>query len=158
MGVLIAAGLWWAYFEPSPRATERLRQTDPVRRARHARDAYSYLRLPLVAGIVFFALGVHGAVALPAAPPDPPLEGAALTGGLALFFLGEAAYRWRDHHKLMVDRLAAGLAAAAVIPVATRVPALATLGALLLICVLRTAWEVLSDRQQRSPRAMTTGR
>jgi low temperature requirement protein LtrA len=143
MAVLIAAGMWWAYFEPAPHAVKRLRRMDPVRRAQHARDAYSYLHLPLITGSVFFAIGVQAAVAHPG-EPLAPLSGLALAGGLALFYLGELAYRWRDHHRLMVDRLVAGAAAAAVIPITDRVPAVATLGVLLLIGALRVAWEIRS--------------
>lgn len=143
VAVLIAAGMWWAYFEPVPHAVERLRRTDPVRRAHHARDAYSYLHLPLITGSVFFAVGVHEAIAHPG-EPLAPLSGVTLAGGLALFYFGELAYRWRDHHRLMVDRLVAGAAAAAMIPIAARVPAVATLGALLLIGAVRVAWEIRS--------------
>jgi low temperature requirement protein LtrA len=71
MTVLIAAGMWWAYFEPVPHAVERLRRTDPVRRANHARDAYSYLHLPLITGSVFFGIGVQQALAHPGEPLAP---------------------------------------------------------------------------------------
>jgi low temperature requirement protein LtrA len=157
MAVLIAAGMWWAYFEPVPHAVERLRRTDPVLRAHHARDAYSYLHLPLITGIVFFAIGVDEAVAHPE-EPLALLSGVALAGGLALFYLGELAYRWRDHHKLMVDRLDAGAAAAAVILIADRVPALATLGVLLLISALRVAWEIRAGILSDSPARLVRGR
>jgi hypothetical protein len=86
---------------------------------------------------------VQAAVAHPG-EPLAPLSGLALAGGLALFYLGELAYRWRDHRRLMVDRLVAGAAAAAVIPIADRVPAVATLGVLLLIGAPRVAWEIRS--------------
>ncbi len=57
LGVLISATLWWTYFGLTTGAEERMQRTSGVDRARLARDAYSYLHLPLVAGIVFFALG-----------------------------------------------------------------------------------------------------
>lgn len=139
--VLIAAGMWWTYFEPSPRAAARLRGLSAAHRARHARDAYSYLHLVLVTGIVFFALGLHEAVG----HPDEPmarLPGVALSGGVALFYLGDGAYRWRDHSRIMVDRLVAGGVIAATVPLTTHLHALTTLTVLLLVSALRVIWEV----------------
>jgi low temperature requirement protein LtrA len=74
IAVLIAAGLWWSYFGYIRAGAERrLRGAEGQVRARIARDSYSYLHLPLVAGIVFFALGVHEAVAGVDGPlPLPP--------------------------------------------------------------------------------------
>jgi low temperature requirement protein LtrA len=69
LAVLIASGLWWSYFGYLRGGAERrLRGTGNQERARLARDSYSYLHLPLVAGVVFFALGVHEAVADAAEP------------------------------------------------------------------------------------------
>lgn len=54
LGVLISAALWWAYFGYiRTHAERRLQRTQGVQRALLARDAYSYLHLPLVGGIVF---------------------------------------------------------------------------------------------------------
>ncbi|GAB3534990.1 low temperature requirement protein A [Arthrobacter tecti] len=142
LAVLIAAGLWWSYFGYLRGGAERrLRGTGNQERARLARDSYSYLHLPLVAGVMFFALGVHEAVTN-VAEPLRPLPAVALAGGVALFFLGDVAYRWRDHHQLAAGRFLAGVGATALIPVAVLAPALAALAGLTLICVLQTSWEL----------------
>ncbi|WP_142026023.1 low temperature requirement protein A [Blastococcus colisei] len=142
LAVLIAAGLWWSYFGYLRGGAERrLRATGNRERARLARDSYSYLHLPLVAGVVFFALGVHEAVA-GAAEPLALLSAVALAGGVALFFVGDVAYRWRDHHQLAAGRLLAAVGAAALIPVAVVVPALAALAGLTVVCVLLIGWEL----------------
>ena len=60
LGVLISASLWWTYFGLTAGAELRMQRTSAVDRPRLARDAYSYLHLPLVAGIVFFAVGDTG--------------------------------------------------------------------------------------------------
>ena len=52
LGVLIAASLWWTYFGLTAGAEQRLQRAQGAERARLARDAYSYLHLPLVAGSV----------------------------------------------------------------------------------------------------------
>jgi low temperature requirement protein LtrA len=99
------------------------------------------LHLPLVAGVVFFALGVHEAVA-DAAEPLALLSAVAVAGGVAMFFVGDVAYRWRDHHQLAADRLLAAVGSAALIPVATFAPALAALAGLTVVCLLQTGWEL----------------
>src|SRR5213078_725120 len=86
LGLLITVGLWWTYFDSfAATAEERLRRhSDPVLAAA---DAYSYLHLLLVAGIIVFAVGAKGAVAHVA---DPLTEGArlALCGGVAAYLAG----------------------------------------------------------------------
>ena len=58
LGLALAACIWWAYFDVSSIAAERvLRLSEGEARARLARDAYSYLHLPMIAGIVLMALG-----------------------------------------------------------------------------------------------------
>lgn len=130
LAVLIAAGLWWSYFGHLRGGAERrLRGTTDRERSRLARDSYTYLHLPLVAGVVFFALGVHEAVAAPG-EPLPLLPVVALAGGVAMFYVGDVAYRWRDHHQLATGRLVAAVGAASLIPVAVVAPAVSALAGL----------------------------
>ena len=72
----------------------------------------------------------------------PGLLRAALAGGVALFFVGDVAYRWRDHHQLAADRLLAAVGATALVPVAVSAPAWAALAGLTGVCVLQTGWEL----------------
>lgn len=74
--------------------------------------------------------------------PLAPLAAFALTGGAALSYAAEVAYRWRDHHQLTVDRLLTAAAALLVFPVAIFVPAVLSLTVLTAIGVLRLAWEL----------------
>jgi Bacterial low temperature requirement A protein (LtrA) len=60
LGVTVAACLWWSYFDWVVYVAEAtLVEATGVQRARFARDAYSYLHLPMVAGIVLFAFGAE---------------------------------------------------------------------------------------------------
>jgi low temperature requirement protein LtrA len=154
LGVLISATLWWTYFGLTAGAEERMRRTSAADRPRLARDAYSYLHLPLVAGIVFFAVGARVSVEH-IGEPLAPLAALALTGGVALFYAAEVAYRWRDHHQLVVDRLLAAAASLLVFPVATSVPAVLSLTILTAIGVLRLAWELWRRPQIGTGRAGT---
>src|ERR687895_923245 len=59
LGIVVVSALWWLYFDVAAiLARNRLLQATGVAQARMARDAYSYLDLPMVAGIVLFALGL----------------------------------------------------------------------------------------------------
>jgi low temperature requirement protein LtrA len=154
LGVLITGTLWWTYFGLTTGAEERLRLTPAAERAQLARDAYSYLHLPLVAGVVFFALGARVSVEH-IDEPLAPLEALALTGGVALFYAGEVAYRWRDHHQLTVDRVLTAAATLLVYPVAISVPAVLSLTILTVIGVVRLAWELWRRPQVGTVRAGT---
>lgn len=141
LGVAIMATFWWTYFGLAGGAKQRLEQAQGDERAHLARDAYSYLHLPMVAGIMFFAVGAHTAVAH-ATDPLPTLPAIALAGGMALFYLGDVAYRWRDHRQDPIDRMAAGCAAAAALPLLVHVPAIGALGVLTAIGGIRLGWEL----------------
>ena len=91
-----------------------------------ARDLYSYLHLPMVAGIVLFALGMKTTLA----HVDEALEiipAVGLSGGLALYFAAHVASRLRIGGGWGHGRWMATLVLLALIPVATVVPALAAL-------------------------------
>lgn len=141
LGVAIMATFWWTYFGLAGGAEKRLEQARGSDRAHLARDAYSYLHLPLVAGVMLFAVGAHRAVAH-AGDPLPVVPAVALAGGMALFYLGDVAYRWRDHRQVPLDRAATGCAAVAALPVLLDIPALAALGVLTAIGWVRLAWEL----------------
>ena len=94
LALLPAIGMWWVYFDRlAERAQQRLREhSDPVLAAA---DAYSYLHLVIVAGIVIFADGVKLTVNNSATAPMPAAGRLALCGGVALYLVGLAAFRLR---------------------------------------------------------------
>jgi low temperature requirement protein LtrA len=110
-GIAITVGLWWTYFEPYARVAEaRLRMlSEPVLAAS---DAYSYLHLPLVAGIIVFAAGARHAIGDAGATLSDPAR-LAFAGGLALYFASHAAFIARVLGELNLPRivLAAALCA-----------------------------------------------
>jgi low temperature requirement protein LtrA len=58
-GAVVISALRWLYFDVAAIfARRRLMQAAGLERARLARDAYTYLHLPMVAGIVLFAFGL----------------------------------------------------------------------------------------------------
>src|SRR5919112_4474098 len=84
LGVALAAALWWAYFDlVMLEAERRLYAAKGEERARLARDAYPYLHLPMVAGIIFVALGIKQTMAH-VGDPLGTIPAVALCGGVAL--------------------------------------------------------------------------
>ena len=69
-----------------------------------ARDSFSYLHFPMVAGIVLVALGLKKTLE----HVDDPLKvvpAAALLGGTAIYLLAHVAFRWRNVHRFSWQRL-----------------------------------------------------
>jgi low temperature requirement protein LtrA len=138
LGIALVFELWWIYFDVVAIANVWRLVRAPEGRERNelARDVYSYLHFPLVAGIVLAALGLHET--LP--HPGDPLEAVpafALLGGVAIYLLGHVAVRLRGAHTLNRRRLGLALVLFALIPAALEVPALATLAAVTgLLCAM----------------------
>jgi low temperature requirement protein LtrA len=96
-------------------AERRLSAAKGEERARLARDAYSYLHLPMVAGIVLVALGIKKTLA-DVGDPLETISAVALCGGVALYLLGHNAFRLRDVGSVSVPRLVLALLCCALIP------------------------------------------
>ena len=73
LGIGLAAALWWIYFDVVALVTERRLTQAPegAQRNKLARDSYSYLHFPMVAGIVLGAFGLDETLA----HVDEPLDG-----------------------------------------------------------------------------------
>src|SRR3954470_1190348 len=127
LGTTAAFALWWQYFDVVALVAERkLREAEGVARARMARDSYTYLHLPMIAGIVLLALGVKKTVAH-TGEELATVAAVGLCGGPALYLLAHVAFRLRNVHTLNPRRLVAAGLLIALIPVATVVPALLAL-------------------------------
>ena len=116
-------------------AERRLSAAQGEERARLARDSYSYLHLPMVAGIIFVALGVKQTLAH-VGDPLGTIPAVALCGGVALYLLGHNAFRLREVGSVSVPRLVVTILCLALIPLAVSVPSLITLT--VLACSLRS--------------------
>jgi low temperature requirement protein LtrA len=131
LGVAVAAAFWWLYFDVVAYLAERnLSELPPGReRNERARDVYSYIHFPMVAGIVVVALGMKKTLSDVGGELDVMIA-SALLGGAALYLLALVAHRYRNVHSVNNHRLVAGVLLVALIPVATQVPALAIVAAL----------------------------
>jgi low temperature requirement protein LtrA len=153
LGVGLAATFWWIYFDVVAIVTERrLTQTSAGReRNTLARDSYSYLHFPMVAGIVLSALALHETLA----HVDQPLDGVhvlALLGGSSLYLMAHVVLRLRNAHTISPSRLGAAVVLLALIPVALQVDALVALAAVTVLLWAMVGYEtffVYDDRRYR---------
>jgi low temperature requirement protein LtrA len=145
LGVGLAAAMWWAYFDVVALvAAQRLIDTPPGREQNElARDSYSYLHFPMVAGIVLVAFGLKTTLAH-VGDPLGRVPAAALLGGVALYFAAHLAFRYRNVRSLSVRRLVLVVAVLALIPLAPHVDAWVTV-----LCVTVAAWCLIAYERVR---------
>jgi low temperature requirement protein LtrA len=134
LGIAVVAAMWWAYFDVVALVSARRLASAPEGRVRNelARDSYSFIHFPIVAGIILFALGLKKTLG----HVDDSLDivaAFALLGGVAIYLLGLVAFRYRHVHTVNWRRLAMTMVLFALLPVALALPSLAILG---ILCVL----------------------
>jgi low temperature requirement protein LtrA len=144
LGVVVAAALWWAYFDVvAIVAGRRLARAHEGReRNEIARDSYSYLHLPMIAGIALIAVGLKRTL-LAVDDPLKLVPALALLGGAAVYLLAHVAFRLRNMRSLSTRRLVVAVVLLTLVPAGATLPALATLGILAAVLVALIAYEVL---------------
>ncbi len=144
LGVALAASLWWLYFDRATEEVEHVlnRASGRVRNTM-ARDAFSFLHLPLVAGIVLLALGIKKTLG-DVDEPLKPIAALGLCGGTALFLAAMGGFHRRSVGRWEGRRLLAGAVCLLLVAVASTVPALVLLAAVAVVCVALVATEALA--------------
>jgi low temperature requirement protein LtrA len=149
LGLAVAAGLWWAYFDVVALVAERrLREATGEAQAAMARDSYSYLHFPMVAGIIMFALGMKKTLEHVGDPLET-VPAVALCGGLAVYLVAHVLFRLRNVRTLSRRRVVAAAALVAVIPLAVEIPALASLAVVAAIWAALVAYETIRFAEAR---------
>ena len=150
LGFAVATSFWLAYFDFfTIRAQQILTDRSGAERAALARDIYTYLHFPMIAGIVLFAFAmkttladVHGELAT--------IPAFGLCGGPALYLFAFVALRMRVSRTLRGGRLVAGVACALLWPVALEVPALVALVLVAVVWVALHTYEIIWWREARA--------
>ncbi len=150
LGFAVTTSFWLAYFDFfTIRAEQMLTDRSGAERAALARDVYTYLHFPMVAGIVLFAFAMKTTLA----DVDDELAtipALGLCGGPALYLFAFVALRVRLSRTLRGGRLIAAIALALLWPVAVRVPALVALTLVTIVWVGLHAYEVIWWREARA--------
>jgi len=154
LAALLATGIvcavWWLYFDVvAVVAEQRFTAAVGGDQLRMARDSYALLHLPMVAGIVLFALGIKKVVEH-TGDPLKDMPAVALCGGVALYLLAHVGFRLRNVGSLSRPRIAAAVACLALIALATELAGVVTLALLLAICIVLVAYEVLRYAEARA--------
>ena len=149
LGVVVVSALWWLYFDVAAIfGRRRLAQASGLDQSRLALDAYAYFHLPMVAGIVLFALGLKTTLNHVDSELDT-VAAVGLCGGAALYLLGHVAFLLRATGRIFRRRTIGGAVLLALIPAALALPAIAALALVSVVCSLVVAWEALRHREHR---------
>jgi low temperature requirement protein LtrA len=150
LGLVVATSFWLAYFDLFPiRAQQLLADRSGAQRTALARDAYTYLHLPMVAGIILFAFALKTTLAHVGDELDT-IAAVSLCGGPALYLSSYVALRLRVSRTLGGGRLVAAIASGLLVPVAVVVPALVSLALLTAVWVALHAYELIWWREARA--------
>jgi low temperature requirement protein LtrA len=144
LGIVVTASLWWVYFDVTAIvARRRLAEAHEGReRNEIARDSYSYLHFPMVAGIALVAVGFKRTL-IDVGAPLKAVPAAALLGGAAVYLLAHVAFRLRNVHTLSMRRLVCAGILLALVPAGAALPALLTLGLLAVVLAGLIAYEAI---------------
>jgi low temperature requirement protein LtrA len=154
----VSVALWWLYFDVVAPVAERvLSSKEGTERVRLARDSYTYLHFPMIAGIIYLALGLKKVAEYVADTEHhaltDPLKGTglwALYGGVAVYLLAHLAFRMRNVGSINRPRAVVAVLLL-VAPLGVRyLPALAALGVLALVLGALIAFEVLRYADARA--------
>jgi low temperature requirement protein LtrA len=134
------AALWWLYFGAVAERSRLVMSTceDP---GRLARDAYTYLHVPIVGGIIAAAVGDD----LLIADSGRPLHGVGLAmvlGGPALFLVGESLFRLRVTGAANAERLAIAAILVLLAPLGAQMSALALSATVAALLSALALWEL----------------
>ena len=150
LGLAVATSFWVAYFDFfAVRFEQILERRQGAAQIALARDAYSYLHLPMVVGIVLTAFAMRTAVAHVRHDLDT-VSALALCGGSALYLASYVAIRYRTTRDLGRGRPIAALVFVALFPVALVVPALAALALVTATWIGFHGYEMIWWREARA--------
>jgi low temperature requirement protein LtrA len=156
LGIAITVMLWWAYFDiVAPGALMKMHRTRGRPRIALARDAYIYLHLPIIAGLILVALGGeeylryvghrYPDLSVPLPGPGVPV----LYAGVVLYLLGHLAFQLRILHNVTWTRVVAVVVITALIPAGMSIPVLVSLGLLTVLLLALVAAELVFFAETR---------
>jgi low temperature requirement protein LtrA len=133
LGLLLAACLWWAYFGGDDIRAERALSAIPdEHRGWAAIQAFGYWHLLMLLGIITLAAGLKDVIGHAFDTLDLA-HALLLSGGTALFLVGDALFRHTLHIGPSTHRVAAAALALATVPIGLNLSALTQLAVLLLV-------------------------
>ncbi len=141
-----SVAMWWLYFDTGAERGAR-HFTDAADPGRIARMAYTYLHLPIVAGIIVCAVGDEILLTHPG--HADAAAAAVILGGPALYLLGNAAFKWVTNRRRTppLSHMAGLALLLALAAFAGRGTTLQLSVAAMAVLVLVAAWESVALRR-----------
>ncbi|MBO4206049.1 low temperature requirement protein A [Micromonospora echinofusca] len=140
LGVALLVTLWWVYFRVDAGMAERsVAAATGDRQVGMARDGYTYLHLPMVAGAVLVSFGLRetfGTVGR--SPVDPAvvdLAHLAMYGGVVCFLVAVQAFWWRAGGPVRSTRLVWTIVLVALAAATAGLPLFVALAVLTVTCL-----------------------
>ena len=151
LALAATVALWWLYFDVVAPVAERVLVSTPEgERARLARDSYTYLHFPMVAGVIYLALGLKKVLQYVGdtehhdlGDPIPTVAAFAMYGGVAAYMLAHVAFRKRNVHTWNPHRIAVAVLLLVLMPLAAELPGLVSLALLMAVLLALTGYESL---------------
>jgi low temperature requirement protein LtrA len=160
LGLLLSAGLWWAYFgaDDDEQAERALTDAPPRRQPWIALEGFGVAHYFLLLGVVLAAAGIKKAIGH-AYDPLETAQALVLGGGVALFLAADVAFRRILGLGRSLHRAVAALLALATIPLGSQIAAVAQLAALVVVLAAALAGEgTARPRAEASGQARATAR
>ncbi|MCP2324837.1 low temperature requirement protein LtrA [Hamadaea flava] len=133
LGLVLSFLLWWVYFGGDDSAAEEALDRTPVaRRGRAALHAFGWAHVPLLLGVIGLAAGVKKAIGH-ATDHISVAQALVLSGGVAVFLLGDALFRRILRIGTPWFRFFAGIGALLTVPLGLWLNAVAQLAALVVV-------------------------
>ncbi len=155
LGFATAVCLWWLYFQnAAPAAARQLARApgNTRRRQRLASDAYTLAHLPLIAGVIYLALGIQEVLAQAAHARPGHVAGArlnwtstlALYGGAVTYLIGRYLFLRLTVRSISPGQLVAIVTTVLLLPAGRYLPALIAFGLLTAVLTGLACYERLS--------------
>jgi low temperature requirement protein LtrA len=140
---VIAAGLWWSYFDKAaPYVEVVFTQKTGKARGRFARDAYSILHYPIITGIVFFAVAAEEVVVHPGEALSTVIA-VAMAMGVGLVLVPIVGSVFRSIPRIFLLRVATSAALLLLVWLTTGINAVATSAIVAVVVAIELKWEHL---------------
>lgn len=137
--------MWWIYFDRAiDHGSERIREAENP--GQLGRLAYTYLHLPIVAGIVLSAVADELVLGDPRGHVDVE-RAIAIVGGPLLYLVGVQLFKYAIREMLQFSHLLGMTMFAVLVPFATRLSPLVLSGVTTAILLVVAVWESVSLRR-----------
>jgi low temperature requirement protein LtrA len=142
LGLLLSAGLWWAYFgaDDDAAAERALTDAEPSHRPWIALEGFGIAHYALLLGIVLLSAGIKHAIGH-AYDPLKTADALALGGGVALFLAADVWFRRVLGLGRSLHRAVAAVLALATVALGTEIAAVAQLAVLVALLAAALAGE-----------------